>query len=357
MKLHQNINSATKTVEPMNEDAAGGAVGAGAIAVCAMPMFSSFVKRNIPTPTIIKYGKSVKNQRTKKKTLSLAEAMRSVFEGDEVDPNFDATEVISKLKAIENKEKQDHRDTTTFGIEDDNGNIIRVIVRNEQATDFERALRQFITDADDDQQIPDVAEVMFELKDQFDIVDVVWPEVEEDEEEVQGVEGGENVEGGEGIVDGEEGNVGADMDMDMGAPAGDTDQAATLLTQVIDMMKADADARKAEAKAREAEAHNREAEAMTQQAMARVKQEEQILDMETYNKSKKEQDREAKRLAQLAKWKHDMDADETDMDDVVSSSFGVEDEEVTNKQPRQSKSLRGRVKPHDIAEYILKRVK
>ena len=108
---------------------------------------------------------------------------------------------------------------------------------------------------------------------------------------VQGMtpeEGGMEGEGGEG-----------EMPME---PEGGVESA---LQQVIDMLKADAEARKAESEARAKEAEARTAEANAASASAKVKQEEQVLDMESYNKQKKEEKDETKRLADLAKWKHD----------------------------------------------------
>ena len=47
-----------------------------------------------------------------------------------------------------------------------------------------------------------------------------------------------------------------------------------------------------------------------QAASAKVKQEEEVLDMESYYDAKNQEKKEAKKLAQLAQWKHDMSNDE-----------------------------------------------
>ena len=384
MSLLKTINNATPRV---NEDAASGSVGSGGVAAMATPLFASMVKRSIPTVTTSKDKKKSK----KKKGLGLQEAFDNMGGmGDmgmqgQVDPSagsprasskpsFDASGVVSKLKGLENKEKQDFRDTVSFGLEDDNGGLVRVSVRSEQAQDFEKALQSFMADEDDGLEI---AEVLFKLRDQFDIVDVQWPDVEEDEEEDMALAGQEgemppegemSPEGGEDLLGGE-----------MGAPAGE-EQAVSVLTQVIDMMKADAEARKAEARAREAEAKTKEAESIVNQVSAKVKQEEQFLDMDTYNKAKKDEEREAKRLAQLAKWKHDMAREQgvTDDDEYGGSDMGgmseppmqqqqpaaPEEEEYTmrrpapvaKQQPRKAASA-VRIRPQEVADFILNRVK
>lgn len=351
----------------IKEDAAGGSVGGGAGGAFAMPLFSSIVRRSAPVaqvPKIIKYKKTA----TKKaRVYGIKEALLGLFENDPTatTPSQDTTDVIAKLKSLENHERQDVRDTTTFGLEDDSGALIRVTIRGEQAEEFEKHLHALLNN-EDDEALPEIAEILYKMKDKFDIVDVEWPEVEEDEEVDQTVDG-------EGQpTDGEmppEGDIPLDGDVDAGL--GDsTANPQDLLTQVIDMMKADAEARKADARAREAEAKNREAEAAIGQAQNRVKEEEQLLDMDTHNKRKKEEAKEAKRLAQLAQWKSEVDSEGGEDDDDFGLGNSIrgqhhEEEELTNRrpqaaqpqQPRKGSTIGGRVHPHDIARYILNRMR
>jgi hypothetical protein len=112
--------------------------------------------------------------------------------------------------------------------------------------------------------------------------------------------------------------------------------------------------------------------------------------MDSYYKSKKEEDKEAKRLAQLARWKSEMGGGEEGGESMPQQSLGGTPEEeefarphddistqvrperrkpvnvvnAANRQPTYSTparqpapAIRGRVHPHDIADYILKRVK
>jgi hypothetical protein len=383
MKLIKQLNDNLLQAKaaPVVEDAAGGGTGAGAIAGGAMPLFSQLIKR---TKRPAKKREPFIAQQ-KHLGLGLAEATAALreFEGDDVgqgkgpQSGFDTSEVISKLKGLETKEKADHRDTVTFGLEDENQNIVRVTVKSEQAEDFERSLQAFMQTAEtEEERTPDVAEILFKLKDRFDIIDVEWPDVEQDEEEDMGLDAPEGEAGGEPGMEGGEDTMGLDApEGDMGADMGggaDTAGVTDLLTQVIDMMKADAEARKAEARAREAEAKTKEADALVAQSMSRVKQEEQYLDMETYNKAKKDEDREAKRLAQLAKWKHDMNKDSgmgggDDFEMPAADAPLVpnpEEEEVMRRparsaaQPsRNTARVRARVAPHDIAQFIIDRVK
>lgn len=382
MKLIKQLNTAAQTSTTISEDAAGGASGAGAVAGMSMPLFSTLVRRSTAaTAPVAKsplQGLVKKDEKkSKKKGMGLAEAYRALSEDEATaapdmmgaktnQRNFDSTEVIAKLKGLEAKNQVDKRDTVSFGLEDDDGGVVRVAVKSEQAEEFEKALQTMMVDRDDDEgEIPEIAEVLFRLKDHFDIIDVVWPDVVEDEEEPMELDAADpNAE---------------EMPMDdMGdvPPEGaDTGQVQDLLTQVIDMMKADAEARKAEALAREAEAKTKQADAIVAQTMARVKQEEQYLDMESHQKAEKEQSREAKRLAQLAKWKHSMSqgGSSSDSDDGFSDDTPIqprregapEEEEATYRKPAMTRAqpqskpntVRGRVAPHDIAQFIIGRVK
>ena len=140
MDLLKTVNNAAARLK---EDAAGGAVGAGGVAAAATPLFASMVKRSVPDAP----KPDTKKKSKKKKGLGLQEAFDDMGMQGQVDPSagsprassdpsFDASGVVSKLKGLENKEKQDYRDTVSFGLEDDNGGLVRVSVRTEQAQDF-----------------------------------------------------------------------------------------------------------------------------------------------------------------------------------------------------------------------------
>lgn len=376
MNLIKQLNSTSTSHQSfITEDAAGGAVGAGGIATAGMPLFASLVKRVISKhPRIFKISNSEQRPFKKKKGLGLREAFYHLAE-DLASPNanqtFDTSEVVSKLKSLEDKESVDYRDTSTFGLVDNKGKIVRVTVPSDQAQGFEQDIQHFLGDRDESEQAPEIAELLFKLKDRYTIVNIEWPSVEEDQEESQ------ELAGAEGGPPGEEGGLpGDEGELPPGEEGGlppedisgeDTGQVQDLLTQVIDMMKADAEARKAEAQAREAEAKTRQAGAARDQAMARVKQEEQFLDMDEYNKNQKTKEKEAKRLAQLAKWKHDMADGEGELpaqEPQYDFLPGDEEEEVFSR-PRftspqsanKNSTIRGRVNPADVAKYILSRAK
>lgn len=375
MSLLKSINKSADIKRRIVKE--NGVTGAGDVAGARGLLFNapnSIIKRltndmtkdyNKPAAPAVK--KEKKKKANVKEGLRLGEAFAALHEGGE--DEFDQSEVISRLKSLEDKEQADIRDTATFGIEDENGQVVRVIVRNEQAVEFEKALQSVMAEMEEDENTKsEIAEVLYKLKDHFDIVDVVWPEIEEDEEEEGQQFGGEQGAPGEG-----EGLEGLEGDPEMGGLEGDgleglddgggEEQVSSLLTQVIDMMKADAAARKADAEARIADAKAREQELGAKQALAKIKQEEQFLDMEDYEKKQKAQEKEAKRLAQLAKWKAEMggsgDTDAT-MDDgpemgLPARNGPVGGYEENEERVRKVQFSSGRVSPMDLARNLLRR--
>ena len=249
---------------------------------------------------------------------------------------FDGSDAISKIDAAEKKAKAND-DTVTFGLEDEDGGLVKVYVKSDQADDFEQTLAAMLSgeddNEDDENSAMEIAEVLFKLKDKFEIVDVEWPTIEGDEEEEQEVE--DELDTGD-----ESGNTGDTEDetsdgIDTGDQESDNEQdmtadedAKSALQSVIDVMKADAEAKEAEAKAKEAEAKAKEAEYVAQASAAKVKQEEEVLDMEAYYKEKSEKEKETKQLAKLAKYKHD-----TASEAETSLSLESEEEEKDDDDP------------------------
>lgn len=72
------------------------------------------------------------------------------------------------------EDKAEEVETQTFGLETDDGDIIKVFVAVPDAEEFEKALAKKLGEADD------IEEILDELADKFDIVDVQWPEDDDD---------------------------------------------------------------------------------------------------------------------------------------------------------------------------------
>ncbi len=247
------------------------------------------------------------------------------------DKNYTPADVLSKVTAAE-KEVQTNNDTTKFGLQDSNGEIVLVYVASDQAEDFEQAMARALADVDESTQ-PEIAEVLFNMHDQFNIVNVEWPGVVEDEEEdatdeseIEGNMDGEDEFGEDGSEDGEFGGEDDDMgdeDDDMGG-----DAAGGTLDAVIQMMVADSEAKRQEALARAAEARAKEAEASAKIADGKLRAEEEVADMEAYYDTKNEEQKEAKKLAKLAKYRHDAKSDDQEQDPMNYDEVqGMQDED------------------------------
>lgn len=354
--------------ELIKESAAAGSTGAGSVANGRARLFGGgpedqAAEDQRKTTMLRRIGYKIIGDATNLKgaktnsNLRWREIAESAFEDD-----YDASDVISKLDAAEKKSKVDD-DTVCFGMEDEDGTLVKVYVRADQSEDFEQALASMLggadEDADEDNTHGEIAEVLYQLKDKFEIVDVDWGQIEGDEEEEQEVAGD-----GEGLEDGAEGGAGAEGEMPPteggeeglgGAegempPADAAPDAAGALQSVIDMMKSDAEAKKAEAEARKAEAEAKIGKHSVAAAEAKVKQEEEILDMETRDKAEKAGQKEAKTLAKLAKYRHEIRGN----GDVPASPSG-DDDSLDEPMPEENEEEQATdISKEQLADLIFK---
>lgn len=86
--------------------------------------------------------------------------------------SFGAEDEALVIKKLDKSVKFDEIDTITFGLETDDGKIVKVYVNVEQADDFEKALATKLGEIDD------IEEVLNELAKEYEIIDVEWPEEE-----------------------------------------------------------------------------------------------------------------------------------------------------------------------------------
>lgn len=193
-----------------------------------------------------------------------------------------------------------------YGLEDEDGNIIRVTVPKDKSLEFADILRSNTG--------MNVAEILSIIKSSIDIIDVDWPEIVEDQAPQQQLtvgdsdnppiqDDGEEGEGGDAIDD----PASVDSE-DEEANAPDADEDSTL-SRLLDIMKSDAESRTAEANARRAEANRDEAQYILAQTEARVKQEEQIMSMKSQEMANKKEMKSIRDMAQLASYFADDDAE------------------------------------------------
>ena len=339
------------------------------------------------------------NKKTKKKKKLFSTISEADNSAAAVKP-FDYQETLAKLDQAVKTAGERKENVAVFGLEDDEGKIVKVYIDKDQADNFEEALGALLADndtvfADEDEPKTEteIAEILYKLKDQFEIRDVVWGNIQGDEEEEFEVEGEGDLgdeEGMEGEMGDEEGMEGEDgelgdeegMEGEMGADATEAN-ATTALQSVIDMMRADSDARKAEALARQSEAEAVIAKNAALAAQAQVEKEEDLLDMQTAEKAEKAAKKEAEQLAKLARYKKEvgdadavlapeddeadfaagmeggdeMPADDMDMDMGGEDDFGMEGEENEEKVVMAREKPQREISKEQLAKLILKYAK
>ena len=212
----------------------------------------------------------------------------------------DFQDVVAKLKRSNSESKVNTKNTIIFALEDEDGKMVKVRVPKDQAKEFESTLHQALDGMKGNSNV-EIAELLYNLHLKFNFIDVEWPQFSEDEEEV--VTPDENIpeEPTEDTANAGDANP---------VPTEDsTDDTKGALKQIVDLLKKDAEARTAEADAKKAEARAKEAEYTARASEAKIKQQEEVLDMETYNDDKSKEAKEAKELSQLAKYRHQVARD------------------------------------------------
>lgn len=321
----------------LNEDASAGGTSASSIA--GNRGYSIFGQRSKPmrratkteTIPVISFKHDNRRWLTKVRRAPMFSFLQHL---DNVNENFNLSDALSKLNNAvgQSKTNEDKSNTIKFGLEDDKGNIIKVFVDANDADAFEDALSR---ELEDGMKKVEIAELLFKLRDEYTITNVVWPKIIDDvveEEEStklpQDGQGGDEQEQqtdkdladefagednpdqeGQGEEDTTPHQAGEnDIPVDDLEAQDDfsSDDSKQTLNAILSMLSSDAEAKKAEADARAAEARAKEAEAMARTAEARIKSEEQILDMETFNKQKSNEKSEVRKLAKLAQYRHEM---------------------------------------------------
>jgi hypothetical protein len=207
--------------------------------------------------------------------------------------------------------KDEGYNVSTFGLQDADGNVVRVSVKREQANEFETRLNQILSDVDNKKEI---AEIIYMLKSDFEILDVDWAEPITEDDPAPGEEGegedefsldGEEGEDGEGglddlSLDGEEGGEDGELDLGAGedeAPSVDLQQSTVeLLQQVIDLLK-----KETESRAADADLKTTKTDSLRQEE--EIKRQQEIADMEKYEEKEKEEKKNERLFQRLAKFR------------------------------------------------------
>lgn len=374
--------------------------------------------------------KSKQNLDTAREKLKKKKSIKSKIKrffglGEAVDLN----DVSSRFKDLQTGATED--DTVTYGVEDDQGNLMKITVKSDIAKDFEDRLAQEIQknaefEADinkiPNRNTPSMAEVLFKLKDEFEIIDVEFPSIPkntvykaagvdmrepesgvgqtdlendlgyEDDEfgmdgeggadgEMGGMEGGDDFGGASGedefgLGGGEgddlaspEGDMGGEDGMtppgeddfsddesvedfsSSGAPTGGTEG---LLSAILQMLQADAEAKKAQAEAEAEKAKALQAEYSAKAATASIAQQTELIAMEQDIAKQKEKEKEARKLADLAKFQVKKSnsftseaANANDAVDKILLELAVTDNMQTVMAARRQLNMEYRILPTD----------
>ena len=240
----------------------------------------------------------------------------SMNEGTDQDMNV--ASIVARLNSAKNRGDID-RPYITFGLEDQRGNLIRVKVDSSQAREFEQALANTLEDNEADDR--DIGEIIYDFKDKFDILGIEWPRESLEEADDEPEETEEPSEAEPEMDADELDDLGPIEEPAPAAPPAQSstnDELNTTLLAIVDMLKSEIEAKKAEARAREKEAEAQQAKYAAEIAANKVKAEQDILDMEAWNKKNNAERGEARKLAMLAKYRYEKNQAEKEDRDLDS---------------------------------------
>lgn len=323
----------------IKETASAGSIGSASIA-------NSFSGARGNNPTNLKdfmedFFKKTKN------TLKYTEVEMIPTKFSKLEESTDTLSgVFSELKNSERKSYD--TPSSTYGVEDDNGNIMKITVPSEQGEEFEERLGHELAEMEDFKSTGhsgkdiSMAELLYMLKDEFNILDVEFPTIPSDviynaddastdvEENNLNVGNGDDMDAdgemnpdmdGEMNPDGEMSpDIGGDdmnPDMDGGMnpdDMGDDDSVEdfgdetetpstpeSMLASVMDMLKATAEAEKAKADAEAEKARAKQSEFSAASARIEMKKQEDLVRIESEMDEQKNKEKESKKMADIAR--------------------------------------------------------
>lgn len=316
------------------ETAAGGSTGASSIAV----NLSGDTKQPMQ---LMKSFMNNFNSKVKNRIQHKHKKYRDFF--IKIDEAFDMESVFSRLASMEKAGQSKRTEGTTFGIEDDNGNLMKVTVRADQAEEFEQEVARYLADIKTNvENLPasktakniSIAELLFNMKDKFDIIDVEFPKIPGDviyNADKATYKTGNMDIGAMGTEGKSEDNPMDPLDLtdfeepqSQKAAPGDTDMGTkdeladaesvedfpeetegstegSILAKVIDMLKAQAESEVERAKAEAEKARAEQARYTAQATQFAMKDQEEQLRYELEMEEQKKREKEAKKMAELAK--------------------------------------------------------
>lgn len=250
---------------------------------------------------------------------------------------YQLDDATSRLKSMEKESDYEPADVISYGIQDDMGNLMLVTVPMEQSEELERRCAQALADVLDFKKTGNgedktLAELLYELKDEFTIIDAQFPTIPKDavynadeistlpEAEGEGPEspegegpegemggegpegeGPEGLEGPEG--EGPEGEMGDD-DVDIGDDFGEEPDKESLLISVLGMLKSQNEKETAQAKAEEEKAKANQAEIALRSSKNEMESQEEMISAQAEMDAERDKEKRVKERAELAKFNY-----------------------------------------------------
>lgn len=251
----------------------------------------------------------------------ISESASHPYQGD------DAT---SRFKSIQTSGEYEKADVITFGIEDDAGALMKVTIPIQQSEEFERHVAQTLADVLEFKKTgrgedKTLAELLYELKDQFTIVNAEFPTIPKDavynadeitedmpddnaeldndelgDEEMDDMDDESSDGEGDGLDDEETSMDDEDMADDFDEEEEGTSK-EELLTSVLGMLKSQAEKDIAQANAEAEKAKERQAELALKASKNELETQEEMISAKAEMEAEKEKEKRAKEMAELAK--------------------------------------------------------
>jgi len=317
------------------ETAAGGSTGAGSIATVPSNRLGGMQTRMSLVDFMKKfYGRM--NNRNKFHPFKMEGSIHRIVETAGFPYQLDDATSRMKSMQMQGEIESYHKETDviTYGIEDDEGSLMKVTVPIDQGEEFERHVAQSLADVMDFKKTghgedKTLAELLYELKDQFTIINAEFPQIPKDaiynaSEITEDLPDGE--EGDDADFDGEEGDdadfngdggdigdeegdgldfdgEGDDEDSDLGVDFEDGEESEeSLLKSILGMLKSQAERDIAQANAEAEKAKAKQAELALSSSQKEMSQQEEMVAAEAELDAEKEREKKAKKMAELAKY-------------------------------------------------------
>lgn len=319
----------------IDEIAAGGSTGAGSIATVPSNRLGGMQSRMSLKDFMVRFYGRV-NNRNKFSPVNLEGSIKSINETAAHPYQLD--DASSRLKNMQMQGEYDHHksvDVITYGVEDDEGAFMKITVPIDQGEELERHVAQALADVLDFKKTghgedKTLAELLYELKDQFTVINAEFPTIPKDavynageisEDMPDGNADDESMDDGEDMGD----DMDDDSDMDDSEDMDDTEglededpddedigmdfeddedqDEESLLKSVLGMLKSQAEKDIAQAKAEEEKAKAKQAEMALTASKRELEDQEEMVAAQAEMEAQKEKEKKAKEMAELAKYK------------------------------------------------------